>query len=86
MHELQAELQRFKRDTQYYEAHREALLTQYPEQWVEEGASSSATASAEGRLRPFLWRRPCQTGSGQHGLLLPESPGFSPGCDVKSRE
>jgi len=34
MHELQAELQRFKRDTQYYEVHREELLTQYPEQWV----------------------------------------------------
>ena len=34
MHELEAELQRFKRDTQYYEAHREELLTQYPEQWV----------------------------------------------------
>jgi uncharacterized protein DUF5678 len=34
MHELQAELQRFKRDTQYYEAHREELLTQYPEQWI----------------------------------------------------
>ena len=34
MHELQAELQRFKRDTQYYEAHREELLTQYPDQWV----------------------------------------------------
>ncbi len=34
MHELQAELQRFKRDTQYYEAHREELLIQYPEQWV----------------------------------------------------
>jgi hypothetical protein len=34
MNELQAELQRFKRDTQYYEAHREALLKQYPEQWV----------------------------------------------------
>ena len=34
MHELHAELQRFKRDTQYYEAHREELLTQYPEQWV----------------------------------------------------
>ncbi len=34
MHELQRELQRFKRDTQYYEAHRAKLLTQYPEQWV----------------------------------------------------
>ena len=34
MQELQAELQRFKRDTQYYEAHREELLTKYPEQWV----------------------------------------------------
>ena len=34
MHELQAELQRFKRDTQYYEAHWEELLTQYPEQWI----------------------------------------------------
>lgn len=34
MHELQAELQRFKQDTQYYEAHREDLLKQYPEQWV----------------------------------------------------
>ena len=34
MHELQVELQRFKRDTQYYEAHREELLTQYPDQWV----------------------------------------------------
>jgi hypothetical protein len=34
MHELQAELQRFKRDTQYYEAHREELLIQYPEHWV----------------------------------------------------
>jgi len=34
MHELQAELQRFKRDTQYYEVHREELLAQYPEEWV----------------------------------------------------
>ena len=34
MKELQAELQRFKRDTAYYEAHREELLEQYPEQWV----------------------------------------------------
>jgi hypothetical protein len=34
MQELQEELQRFKRDTQYYESHREGLLTQYPEQWV----------------------------------------------------
>ena len=34
MKELQAELQRFKRATAYYEAHREELLEQYPEQWV----------------------------------------------------
>ena len=34
MNELRAELERFKRDTQYYEAHREELLNQYPEQWV----------------------------------------------------
>ena len=34
MHELQAELKRFKQNTQYYEAHREDLLKQYPEQWV----------------------------------------------------
>jgi hypothetical protein len=31
---MQAELQRFKRDTAYYEAHQEELLEQYPEQWV----------------------------------------------------
>ena len=27
-------LQRFQRDIDYYEAHREELLDQYPEQWV----------------------------------------------------
>jgi hypothetical protein len=31
---MQAELQRCKRDTAYYEAHQEELLEQYPEQWV----------------------------------------------------
>ena len=34
MQELQAQLQRFKRDTAYYEQHREELLEKYPEQWV----------------------------------------------------
>jgi hypothetical protein len=34
MQEHQAELQRFKRDIDYYEAHREELLKRYPEQWV----------------------------------------------------
>ena len=34
MHKVQAELQRFKRDTAYYEAHHEALLARSPEQWV----------------------------------------------------
>jgi hypothetical protein len=34
MTERQAELQRFKKDTQYYAAHREELLDTYPEQWV----------------------------------------------------
>ena len=32
--EKQAELRRFRRDVTYYEAHREELLKQYPEQWV----------------------------------------------------
>lgn len=32
--EKQAELRRFRRDVMYYEAHREELLKQYPEQWV----------------------------------------------------
>lgn len=30
----QAELQEFKKDTRYYEAHRDELLRTYPEQWV----------------------------------------------------
>lgn len=30
----QRELERFRRDTAYYERHREELLEQYPEQWV----------------------------------------------------
>lgn len=34
MQERQAELERFKRDTQFYEAHRQDLLGKYPEQWV----------------------------------------------------
>jgi hypothetical protein len=34
MQEHQAELRRFKRDIDYYEAHREELLKRYPEQWV----------------------------------------------------
>jgi hypothetical protein len=34
MHQVQAELQRFKRDTAYYEAHYAELLARYPEQWV----------------------------------------------------
>ncbi len=34
MEDVQAELQRFKRDTAYYEAHYEELLEQYSEQWV----------------------------------------------------
>jgi hypothetical protein len=34
MPDIQAELQRFSRDTAYYEAHQEELLEQYPEQWV----------------------------------------------------
>jgi hypothetical protein len=34
MTEVQAELQRFGRDTAYYEAHQKDLLEQYPEQWV----------------------------------------------------
>ena len=32
--EKQTELRRFRRDVEYYEAHREELLKQYPEQWV----------------------------------------------------
>lgn len=34
MQERVAELERFKRDIDYYESHREELLKQYPEQWV----------------------------------------------------
>ena len=34
MNEVQAEMERFKRDTQYCEGHYEELLEQYPEQWV----------------------------------------------------
>jgi hypothetical protein len=34
VNKIQAELQRFKRDTAYYEAHQEELVKQYPEQWV----------------------------------------------------
>lgn len=30
----QQELARFKRDTAYFEAHREQLLSEYPDQWV----------------------------------------------------
>ncbi len=34
MNQVEADLQRFKKDTAYYEAHHEELLQQYPEQWV----------------------------------------------------
>lgn len=34
MNQIQAELQRFKKDTAYYEAHHDELLEKYPEQWV----------------------------------------------------
>ena len=34
MSQVQEELQRFKKDTAYYEAHHEELLKKYPEQWV----------------------------------------------------
>ncbi len=34
MQERQRELQRFQRDIDYYQAHQEELLRQYPEQWV----------------------------------------------------
>jgi hypothetical protein len=34
MNQVQAELERFKKDTAYYEAHHEELLKKYPEQWV----------------------------------------------------
>ncbi len=30
----QAELRRFSRDVDYYQAHREDLLSKYPDQWV----------------------------------------------------
>jgi hypothetical protein len=34
MNQVQVELQRFKKDTAYYEAHQDELLEKYPEQWV----------------------------------------------------
>ena len=34
MQEKQAELRRFRRDAEYYEAHRLELIGQYPEHWV----------------------------------------------------
>jgi hypothetical protein len=34
MKDYQAELQHFHRDVEYYQAHWEQLLDQYPEQWV----------------------------------------------------
>ncbi len=34
MEEHQAELERFGRDVEYYQAHQEQLLERYPEQWV----------------------------------------------------
>ena len=34
MNQVQAELQRFKKDTAYYEEHREELLKKYPDRWV----------------------------------------------------
>ena len=34
MDQVQAELQRFRKDTAYYETHHEELLEKYPEQWV----------------------------------------------------
>ena len=34
MEKIQKELELFRRDIDYYEAHQEELLKQYPEQWV----------------------------------------------------
>lgn len=34
MQDIQLRLQRFQRDVDYYQAHYEELLEQYPEQWV----------------------------------------------------
>lgn len=34
MNQHQVELERFQREVDYYETHREELLARYPEQWV----------------------------------------------------
>ena len=34
MNQVQVELERFKGDSSYYEAHHQELLEKYPEQWV----------------------------------------------------
>ena len=34
MQDRQADLRRFERDIDYYQAHRDELLRKYPEQWV----------------------------------------------------
>ena len=34
MSDVHVDLQGFKKDTAYYEAHHQELLAQYPEQWV----------------------------------------------------
>ncbi|MPZ13002.1 MAG: hypothetical protein GEU73_01015 [Chloroflexi bacterium] len=32
--EIQQDLERFRRDTEYFDRHRQEFLQQYPEQWV----------------------------------------------------
>ena len=34
MEQTQVELRRFHKNVEYYEAHQDALLAQYPDQWV----------------------------------------------------
>ncbi len=47
MQERRADLERFRKDTQYFEAHREELVKRYPDQWVSIFDEQVVAASAD---------------------------------------
>jgi len=49
-HADRAELARFKRDVEYYEAHSRDLLERYPEEWVAIYNESGAGAAPASRI------------------------------------
>ncbi len=67
MQERQKELERFKRDTQYYEVHWDELLERYPEQWV--SIFNEQVVAASPNLDEVLSQKKAKGVPAGHGLV-----------------